>query len=184
MHGPGHGLIESTPLTSGLVAVGAAFGLLGFGAALLPRTGWVGVNAELALVLAGWGLVGLGFARVLRPVPEWRSFAVFFAGLLCAGLGAVLAGPVDPKGLTMLIVIGLLAHGILSVLFGLHVSPQNAAWRGAVASGLCALGVGLFMVAGWPDRSDRLVGLLLGGTFLATALAFVRLAMSAPMAPR
>ncbi|ARE38620.1 hypothetical protein RGUI_0479 [Rhodovulum sp. P5] len=179
MISPGHGVIESKSGSSGLAAIGAAFGMLGVGAALLPRTGWVTADVEMGLVLSGWSLTGLGFVGLLRPIPEWRAYAVFFACLLCAGLVAVQAGPVGPHGLTMLIVIGLLAHGVLSVLFGLHLSGQRPGWRSAVASGVCALGAGLFMIAGWPDRSVRLVGLLLGATFLATSVSFLRMARAA-----
>ncbi|MBN2905820.1 MAG: hypothetical protein JXJ18_03820 [Rhodobacteraceae bacterium] len=171
---------DAMPRAKRLGLAGAAFGLLGIGAALLPQIGWVGLDGDMALVLAGWGAVGVGFARVVRPIPEWRGFALFFAGLLLAGVAAVITGHVDLNGLAMLVILGLLAHGILSVLFGLRVSGRLEGWRGVVASGLCALGVGLFMIVGWPDRSVRLVGLLLGVTFLATALALILLAFSLP----
>lgn len=167
-----------------LASAGGAFAALGAVAALLPRTGWVGLDIGMALVLAAWGTVGLGFACMVHPVPDWRPFAGFFTGLGAAGLVSLTLSPVDPNGLTILIVLGLLAQGVLSVMFGLQVSPRLPGWRGAVASGRGALGAGLYMVAGWPDRSARLVGLFLGATFLATALALLRLAMGGPSTTR
>ncbi|TCP40026.1 hypothetical protein [Rhodovulum marinum] len=176
------GVGQAAPITAIpqrlLARTGIGFGLLGLAATLLPRVAWIGEAADMAVLLALWGALGLGFARLARPIPEWRAFSAFFAALCLAGTGAGLAGPLRLSELIVLIVLGLLAQGILSVLFGLHISPRYRGWQSAVASGLCALGAGLFMIAGWPDRSARLVGLLLGVTFLTTALSLVRLSRS------
>ncbi|RYH09410.1 hypothetical protein [Tropicimonas sp. IMCC6043] len=176
MPGPLNNAKRHAALPGKLGWVSTAFAVLGVGAAGLPWTGLVGGTGDLALMLALWGAAGIGLALAMRPMPEWRAVAAGFLLLLLTGLFETFAHHLGREALTMLVVLGLLAQGVATIILALRLSARVAPWRAAAASGLCALGVGLFMIAGWPDHSLRLVAGLSGVAFLACAAALLRLA--------
>ena len=130
--------------------------------ALVAGLAWCWLPAEQITLAAG----ALEAERVRRPL---AALGVVFLAL--PGLGI--------EVLSMLVVAGFLAEGVLSIAYGLRVSDRQHGWGWMVASGAAALAVGLIVLFGWPETATWLLGLLLGINFFTTGLALLALARSA-----
>ena len=159
--------------------IGWSFAVLGAVSVLAPQIATLVATTFVAAAMVFWGGLGAWLSVTLRPSPGWRFSAAAF-GLLAA-LGVVfLALPgLGIEVLSMLVVAGFLAEGVLSIAYGLRVSDRQHGWGWMVASGVAALAVGLIVLFGWPETATWLLGLLLGINFFTTGLALLALARSA-----
>ncbi|MCB1349443.1 MAG: DUF308 domain-containing protein [Paracoccaceae bacterium] len=155
--------------------IGWSFVALGAASVLAPQLATFVATSFVAAAMVFWGALGLWMSFTLRAFPE-RNFSAVAFGLL-ASLGIVfLALPtLGIEVLTMLVVAGFLAEGIVSIAYGLRVSARLRGWRWMVASGIAALVIGLIVLYGWPDTATWLLGLLLGINFLSTGIALLAL---------
>ena len=157
--------------TVGLILAG-----LGAVAILLPGAATLGAEMLVASMLTIWGAVGLWFAAAIRPAPEWRTGAAAFGLLFLLGLALVLFPVAGIEALTVLMLLGFLMEGILSILFALRASDRVANWGWLVFSGLCSFAAGIVVLFGWPWTASWTLGLMMGLNFLSTGLSLVMLA--------
>ena len=170
-------LHEGPPRTIGALRwIGWSFTALGAVSVLAPQIATLVATTFVAAAMVFWGGLGLWLSFTLRPFPERRYAAVAF-GLLGA-LGVIfLARPgLGIEVLSLLVVAGFLAEGVLTIAYGLRVSDRQRGWGWMAASGAAALAVGLVILFGWPETATWLLGLLLGLNFFSTGLALLALA--------
>ncbi len=164
----------------GFFRVGAAFAALGVLAIMAPV--WATITAELlvAWILFFWGIVGVGFALSMRPAQEWVYAAGLFCVVLLLGLVFLVFPGVGVSTLTVILMLIFLVEGAVSIILGLRLSGALKNWGWMVFSGVCALGVGLVILFGWPESIAGLVlGLLMGLNFLSTGLTMILLSRTA-----
>lgn len=162
----------------GVVAFGLVSAVLGLVALALT------VSATLASVLmigvfmivAGLAELALGFR-----MRSWRRFLVWeVAGVvyLCAGAFAMLQPEVATVVITLLLGAGLVATGLLRVIFGLQLgaSPNRSL---LLLSGTVTGLLGLVIVLGWPANSALVLGTLLGIDLLFNGIAWTMFGLRA-----
>lgn len=168
------------PAKSALGWIGAAFIVLGALAILAP------VAAAPATVVAGgmlaWGGLGLWMALTLRPLPESGFAALVFVVIALLGLLFLAFPAAGIEAMTLFLVAGFLADGVLSILFGLRLSAQAAGWGWMVASGAVSLTLGFILLLGWPQMAAWFAGGLLGINLVTTGMALLAVRRSIKLA--
>jgi uncharacterized membrane protein HdeD (DUF308 family) len=156
--------------------IGWSFAALGVVSVLAPQIATLVATTFVAAAMVFWGGLGLWLSFTLRPFPEWRFSAAAFGLLMALGVVFLALPGLGIEVLSMLVVAGFLAEGVLSIAYGLRVSDRQRGWGWMVASGVAALAVGLIVLFGWPETATWLLGLLLGINFFTTGLALLALA--------
>ncbi|MCB1397288.1 MAG: DUF308 domain-containing protein [Rhodobacter sp.] len=150
----------------------SAYAVLGLLCLLAPVTLAPAAPVFVAVMMLGWGGLGLGSALVMRPFPEYRPTAIGFGVLALLGLGFVLfPGHGDTALQTMILVAAFLVGGIGEIFFALRLSRDISTWPWLAISGVVALVMGFIVLVYWPDLPTGVLGVLSGLNFLSTALA-------------
>lgn len=102
-----------------------------------------------------------------------------FFGALLFSLIAIAAGVFflfNPLGgaVTLTLVIGVLLmfQGAFELIFAFEMRPHSV-WLGMMASALASIMLALIIVAGWPQASAVVLGVLLGVNFLTTGIGYL-----------
>lgn len=151
--------------------------LLGVAAAAAP------VFATLtAEVLFGWLMLLGGTIRLVgmlstRKTPGAWWQVVIALVLLAFGVFLIVQPLAGVITLTQLFLVYLIAHGIASFFTSLQLKPFARSWSGLLLSGIVDGLLVVVIIAGWPDTSHWILGLLLGCNlfFFGLALLFVAL---------
>ena len=170
---------EMMNIQSSFRNVGLVFAALGVAAILAPVVATFVVEQLVAWLLVFWGVAGLIFALSIRAVPEWRIVALFFAAVLIAGLAFVIYPGRGAAFITGIMVVVFLLDGALSILLGLRLRGQVPNWPWIIVSGVCALVLGVIILAQWPTTATRVLGFLTGLNFLSTGISMVLISRSA-----
>jgi uncharacterized membrane protein HdeD (DUF308 family) len=150
-----------------------AFLALGAAALLAPAAATVAITVLIAALMMFWGLCGVWLAFEMRHFPEWRFSAAAFSLLAaCGALFLALPGAGE-EVLTLLVVAGLLAEGVISIFMGMRLRSARQGERGLIASGAVSLVIGLIVLIDWPTSADLLLGIVLGINFLATGASLL-----------
>lgn len=155
----------------GLVAFGVVSALLGLMALVLT------VTATLASVLMiGVFMIVAGITELMVGfrMRSWRRFIVWeLAGVLyiVAGGFAVLAPEVASVVITLMLGAGLVATGILRIVFGFQVGSSPSRSMLLLSGAVTGL-LGLVIVLGWPANSAFILGTLLGIDLLFNGIAW------------
>ena len=164
--------IESLrPRWGWIVALGALIAGMGVAALILVVSATIASVYTIAIfmILAGGAEIATGLSA-----KTWGRFLLLiFAGLAYIVVAAfALAQPlVAAAFFTLVLGAGMIATGIVRIYLGMHL---GAPVRGPVllAGGLTAL-VGLLIVAGWPENSFVILGVLLGLDLLFWGAAWI-----------
>lgn len=154
---------------------GIAFLALGLGAVLLPNVATVAVEVLVAWILLLIGGLGLAAAKAFGGAASWR-LAIVPAVALVLGLVFLASPGTGATALTILLFVGFVIEGVVSVLFGLAVRRRHARGNWMVVSGAVSLAIALLIVTGWPGTASWVIGLLVGVNFITTGAALVGLA--------
>lgn len=153
--------------------VGIGFIVLGVLAMLAPVIATLVVEQLVAWLLVIWGIGGFMFAYSFREVSEWKFMAAGFAAVLAIGLWFVFFPEAGAAFMTGFLIFTFLLEGALSILLGLRLSGQLANWRWVVGSGVCAVILGIIILAQWPETAQWVIGFLTGLNFLSTGLTLL-----------
>lgn len=164
--------IESLrPRWGWIVALGALIAGMGVAALILVVSATIASVYTIAIfmILAGAAEIAIGLSA-----KTWGRFLLWiFAGLAYIVVAAfALAQPlVAAAFFTLLLGAGMIATGVVRIYLGTHL---GAPLRGPVllAGGLTAL-VGVLIVAGWPENSFVILGVLLGLDLLFWGAAWI-----------
>jgi uncharacterized membrane protein HdeD (DUF308 family) len=126
-----------------------------------------GAASVASVYLIGVLLLGSGIAHGANAFGYWRvRWGGFFAGVILGGLYGI-AGilcfirPVASLvGLTYILGLLFFSMGIFRILF--HLSTRFPAWGWGVVNGIVNLGLGFLIIAGWPENSLMVLGILVG----------------------
>ena len=144
-----------------IVALGVlnvAFGLIALalvGLATLTSVYTIG----FMMILAGGAEIAMGFGSA-----TWgRVILWIIGGLLYIAAGAVaIAQPVAAASfITLFLGAGLLATGVVRLILAFRL-PANSGRPIVIFSSFTTIALGLIIVAGWPNNSVFVLGLLLG----------------------
>jgi uncharacterized membrane protein HdeD (DUF308 family) len=154
-----------------IVALGALIAGMGVAALILVVSATIASVYTIAIfmILAGGAEIATGLSA-----KTWGRFLLWiFAGLAYIVVAAfALAQPlVAAAFFTLVLGAGMIATGVVRIFLGVHL---GAPLRGPVlfAGGLTAL-VGLLIVAGWPENSFAILGILLGLDLLFWGAAWI-----------
>lgn len=154
-----------------IVALGALIAALGVAALILVVSATIASVYTIAIfmILAGAAEIATGLSA-----KTWGRFLLWiFAGLAYIVVAAfALAQPlVAAAFFTLVLGAGMIATGAVRISLGVHL---GAPLRAPVlfAGGLTAL-VGILIVAGWPENSFIILGVLLGIDLLFWGVAWI-----------
>ncbi len=161
------------------VVQGLLFALLGALAIAVPVIASVAIAA-----FAGWLLV---FSGVFRAVTLVRAphapgyLPSLLLAILAASVGIIIAlfplqGAVT---LTMLLTAYFIVHGIASFMFAFAIKGDTGRWVLVLLGGLVDLALAGFVIAGWPQSSEYVLGLYVGVSLLFTGFALTFAALDA-----
>jgi uncharacterized membrane protein HdeD (DUF308 family) len=155
----------------GLVGFGIVSALLGMLALVLTVSATIAsvLIIGVFMVMAGAAEVTVGFR-----MRTWRRFIAWeVAGLLylVAGAFAILVPEVASVVITLMLGAGLVATGVLRIVFGLQVGPSPNRPLLFLSGAVTAL-LGLVIVLGWPGNSALVLGTLLGIDLLLNGIAW------------
>jgi uncharacterized membrane protein HdeD (DUF308 family) len=163
--------------------LGVAMVLLGIAAIVFPM-----LSTLVAAILVGWVLLIAGsftFAGSFSIHGTGPFFAALLLGLLSIMAGVFLlfnplAGAV---ALTLMLGVIFVFQGAFEILFAFEMRPHPG-WAGMLVSGIASGVMALLIMAGWPEISVVVLGILLGVNFLSTGFGyiFVSRALKAGMA--
>jgi uncharacterized membrane protein HdeD (DUF308 family) len=164
--------IESLrPRWGWIVALGSLIAGMGVAALILVVSATIASVYTIAIfmILAGAAEIATGLSA-----KTWGRFLLWiFAGLAYIVVAAfALAQPlVAAAFFTLVLGAGMIATGAVRIFLGAHL---GAPLRGPVllAGGLTAL-VGVLIVAGWPENSFVILGILLGLDLLFWGVAWI-----------
>ena len=158
-----------------IVALGALIAGMGIAALILVVSATIASVYTIAIfmILAGGAEIATGLSS-----KTWGRFLLWvFAGFAYIVVAAfALAQPlVAAAFFTLILGAGMLATGGVRIYLGAHL---GAPVRGPVllAGGLTAL-VGILIVAGWPENSFVILGILLGLDLLFWGVAWMGLGL-------
>ncbi len=161
------------------VVQGLLFALLGALAIAVPVIASVAIAA-----FAGWLLV---FSGVFRAVTLVRAphapgyLPSLLLAILAASVGIIIAlfplqGAVT---LTMLLTAYFIVHGIASFMFAFAIKGDTRRWVLVLLGGLVDLALAGFVIAGWPQSSEYILGLYVGISLLFTGFMLTFAALDA-----
>jgi uncharacterized membrane protein HdeD (DUF308 family) len=154
-----------------IVALGVLIAGMGIAALILVVSATIASVYTIAIfmILAGAAEILAGLSA-----KTWgRSLLWILAGLAyIVAASFALAQPLLAAAFfTLLLGLGMMATGLIRIYFGAHL---GAPLRGPVlfAGGLTAL-VGVLILAGWPENSFAILGILLGLDLLFWGTAWI-----------
>lgn len=154
-----------------IVALGSLIAGLGVAALVLVVSATIASVYTIAIfmILAGGGEIAAGLAA-----KTWGRFLFWIlAGLayIVAAAFALAQPLIAAAFFTLLLGAGMTATGVIRIYFGAHL---GAPLRGPVllAGGLTVL-IGLLILAGWPENSFIILGVLLGLDLLFWGVALI-----------
>jgi uncharacterized membrane protein HdeD (DUF308 family) len=151
--------IESLkPRWGWIVALGAVIAGMGVAALILVTSATTASVYTIAIFLAG----GAEIAAGLRAKTWGRFFLWIIAGLAyMVAASFALAQPLMAAAVfTLLLGAGMIATGLVRIFLGSHL---DAPLRGPLLfAGVLTLLVGVLIIAGWPENSFLILGVLLG----------------------
>ena len=155
----------------GVVAFGIVTTLLGVVALGLTVSATIAsvLMIGILMIVAGIAELALGFR-----MRSWQRFLVWeLAGMLyvVAGIFAVLQPEVASVIITLMLGAGLVATGLLRIVFGFQVGPSPSRSVLFLSGAVTAL-LGLVIVLGWPANSALVLGTLLGIDLLFNGIAW------------
>lgn len=157
----------------GLFWTGVVFAVLGTAAIIWPAVATIAVEVFIAWIMFVWGIVGCVAALALVS-QDYRAYGVIAFGALTAlGILLIVFPGAGGATLTLILAAAFLVEGLMTVLFSINLRPRLPNWIWMLVSGLCALVLGILILAGWPGTSDWILGLLAGLNFLSSGLALM-----------
>lgn len=152
--------------------LGIAMALVGVAALVWPFIATIAVA-----LLVGWVFLFAGIFMVLGAF-SIHGTGPFFGALLF-GLVSIAAGVYllfNPLGgaLTLTLVVGILFmfQGASELVFAFEMRP-HAGWIGMLISALASIILAVLILAGWPNVSTIVLGILLGVNFLTTGIGYI-----------
>ena len=162
----------------GLVTFGVVSALLGLVALGLTVSATLASVLMIGVFMIVAGVVELAIGFRMR---SWRRFLVWeVAGIVyvLAGGFAVLQPEVASVVITLLLGAGLVATGLLRIVFGFQVGASPSRSMLFLSGTVTAL-LGLVIVLGWPANSAFILGTLLGIDLLFNGVAWTMFGLRA-----
>jgi uncharacterized membrane protein HdeD (DUF308 family) len=157
--------------------------ILGAIAIIVPEVATLAVAILLGWLLLISGIVGLISTLRMRSAPG------FIWSLISAILGIVVGGILIgwPVGgvisLTILMIVFFLIEGVTSILFALdHRRQLSGRWGIMLLSGIIDILLAAIILAGFPQSSAWVIGLLLGINLVFGGAALISMALAARQA--
>lgn len=152
--------------------LGLAMVVIGAAAIVFPM-----ISTLVAALLVGWVLLISG-AVTLAGSFSIHGTGPFFGALLL-GLLSIAAGVFllfNPLGgavaLTLMVGVIFMFQGAFEMIFALEMRP-HAGWVGMLLSAIASIVMAILIVAGWPEISVIVLGILLGVNFISTGLGYI-----------
>ena len=164
-------------IASGLFSV-----VLGILALTLTVTATIASVLLIGIFMLVAGAIELSVGLRMRSLG--RMILWELAGLLyvAAGLFAIAQPAVGSVVLTLMLGAGMLATGLVRMIFGFRVTGTRS--RGAlVAAGAVTALVGLLILVGWPGNSFVVLGVFLGVDLLLYGITWTMLGLRMRPAP-
>lgn len=157
--------------------LGVLLVVLGFVAILFPFA-----TTIAAKIVLGWLFIIGGIGQIWHAfsTQKWSEFALnLLIGVLYLVAGAWLAFLPLTGILTLTILLSALfiVEGFLESVMAFRMKPQEG-WGWMLFAGLCALAVGILIMAKLPSSAIWAIGLLVGINMISTGWAYVFLAMT------
>ena len=156
----------------GFVVLGAIAAALGVLALALTVSATIASVLLIGVFMIGAGVVEIAIGFRMR---SWRRFVVWeLAGLLylVAGGFAVLVPEVASVVITLLLGAGLVATGLLRIVFGIQLGSSPSRTM-LFVSGVVTMLLGLVIVLGWPANSALILGTLLGIDLVFNGISWI-----------
>ncbi|MCW6510161.1 HdeD family acid-resistance protein [Lichenifustis flavocetrariae] len=156
----------------GFVVLGALATALGLLALALTESATITSVLVIGvfMIVAGAAEITIGFR-----MRSWRRFVVWeIAGVLylVAGGFAVLVPEVASVVITLLLGAGLVATGLLRIVFGIQLGSSPSRTM-LFVSGVVTMLLGLVIVLGWPANSALILGTLLGIDLVFNGISWI-----------
>ena len=166
---------ETPSATKHLHWLGIALIALGVLAVLTPAVAGSAVVIVIGFILLIAGIVPI--ARGLKAEAGMEMAMGLILGIITALAGiAIIGHPLFGLAFLTLLLVGyFVAEGVWKIVVSFRYKP-NARWKGLLASGVLSLLFGLLIWSQWPVSGMWAVGLLVGVNLLGTGLALVMLA--------
>ncbi len=144
-----------------MLALGIAMVILGLLAALMPHLATLAVEVVVAYLLIIGGIFTL--IKTFRGSEEGTKLMEVVMGLLYIAVGVLLImQPVEGiEALTLLLAAYFFVDGILRLVIAFRSSVPGGRFWPAIG-GICSVGLGVIIVAGYPFDAAWVLGLLVG----------------------
>lgn len=158
-----------------IVALGCAVAGMGVLALILITSATIATVYTIAIfmILAGGAEIAAGLSA-----RTWGRFFLWLAAGLAYIVAAAfaLAQPLMAAAVfTLLLGAGMIATGVIRIAFGAQLGPPL---RGPLLfAGVITLLVGILIIAGWPENSFLVLGVLLGLDLLFWGMAWIGLGL-------
>jgi len=150
------------------LAFGAVLMVLGVFAILAPMFTGIAVTVLVGLLLAGAGVVQTIFAFQAESFGK-GALRFLFGGLgVAAGLIMLFMPDRGLGALTILLAAFFVASGIVDIALAFKARPEEG-WGWMLFSGIMAVALGAFIMAGWPVSGVWAVGIYVGIRILVQA---------------
>ena len=159
------------------MVLGVFLVILGFVAILFPFA-----TTIAAKIVLGWLFLISGAGQIWHAfsTQKWSEFALnLLVGILYLAAGAWLAFLPLTGILTLTILLSALfiVEGVLESMMAFRMKPHEG-WGWMLFAGLCALAVGILIMAKLPSSAVWAIGLLVGINMISTGWAYLFLAMT------
>jgi uncharacterized membrane protein HdeD (DUF308 family) len=127
-------------------------------------------------LMAGWAFIVLGIVEIIHSfrVTGWGGF-LWALGLgvltLLVGLSVVFNPLAGMVSLTILIAAFFLAMGVVKVMYALKLRPLSG-WGWVIFSGIVSIVLGVMIMAGLPQSSLQVLGILLGIELISNGVLY------------
>ncbi len=171
--------LHGHPHPGWLIALGIATLLTGFAAIAFPLASTLAIEILVGFLFLTIGLMTMAHAFMEKG---WKGF--LWALLIgCLYILAGIAFLANPLGgvLTLTVMLGVvfLAEGILRIVLGFQMRPNNR-WGLMIASGAMSILLAIMVLAGLANGSSLLViGIMVGINFIFAGAALIQIGLGA-----
>lgn len=165
-----HGRLQAA--SGKLFWLGLAMVVLGAVALIFPV-----ISTLTATLFVGWMLL-LSGGFTLAGSFSVHGTGPFFGALLlallsiAAGVFLLFNPAAGAVALTLMLGAIFMVGGAFELAFAFQMRP-NSGWTAMLASSIASIAVAVLIVAGWPQISLIVLGVLIGVNFLSTGLGYI-----------
>jgi len=159
---------------------GAALVLLGAMAIAAPRWASLTVDVIIGISFSVSAAAGLWTYMSVRDLPG--TVWILFWALLSGVIGAIMMMKPEAAllSLTMLVIVYLFSHGLVSILAALEYRDLlPGVWGWGIAEGLCHIALAGLLAIGLPDSSMWTIGTLAGVSLIIFGTNLIAIAATA-----